>query len=261
MGLTVDPRIRFSELIAAVVLWSVIRAPLNVSGARHEIEFIGPAQDLIANRFHRGYFKGRKIDLIAALRLNERFARFKLRGTPRWEWHEQREEILKAAKLESGRPKGWRPQRTETYLDLQAIEKGFAFLGNFAALQNADAPQMRGYFEQLLKLEWELIPNDCGVDAVEFGTPYDFDRRVMALAAIYFATGTADQGVQGIVEPIFALGSGAHYWINTFLTNFFDHAPSLLPADAQKAESWKAMIGAAKASPRWDENKTGLNQW
>ena len=53
-----------------------------------------PLSNLIADRFQRGYFDGRKVDLAAALRLNQRFARFKLRGTPNWQWHEQREQPL-----------------------------------------------------------------------------------------------------------------------------------------------------------------------
>jgi hypothetical protein len=252
-----DPKIRFQELLAAVVLWSVIRVPSNVAGSRYEIGFVKDAQDLIASRLHRGYFKNRKIDLIAALRLNDRFSRFKLRGTPAWEYHEQREEALHAASLEPKRPKGWKPQRTETFLDLEVLQKGFVFLGHFAVLRGADALEMRGHFEQFLKLEWQLIPNHFGDEDAKFGTPYEFDSWVMRLAALYYATGPVEMGVKTIVEPILALGSGAYYWVSAFLKSFLDHAPTLISSDARKAEYWKAIIDAAKLCPAWDEKKTG----
>ena len=252
-----DPKIRFRELLAAVVLWSVIRMPSNVSGSHYEIGFVKAAQDLIMSRLHRGYLKNRKVDLVAALRLNDRYSRFKLRGTPAWEWHEQREELLEAAILEPEKPKGWKPQRTETFLDLQVLQKGFVFLGHFAVLREADALEMRGYFEQFQKLEWELIPKQLGDTTADFGTPRELDSWVMALASLYYAAGPVEEGVKAIVEPILALGSGAYHWVSGFLKNFLDHAPSLISVDARKAESWKAIIDAAKLCPAWDEEKTG----
>jgi hypothetical protein len=117
---------------------------------------------------------------------------------------------------------------------------------------------MKDYLEELLELELALIPNASDSDQTEFVPPCEFDRWVMALAAIYFAAGPIPQGIEEIVEPIFSLGEGGHCWIETFLHNFFEHGPAIINDDAEKACYWKALITLAKSSPKWEVRKIGF---
>jgi hypothetical protein len=88
--------IRFNELVGTVILWAIIRVPVGALGSRFDSRLIAPYQDLIVNRFKRGYFKRRMPSLAFAVRVNDRFARMKLRNTPQWECHEQRMQLIES---------------------------------------------------------------------------------------------------------------------------------------------------------------------
>lgn len=94
--------LRFTELVGAVVLWAVVRAPVTMLGNRYDASILAPYQRLVSDRFKRGYFRTHPVDLAHAVRLNQRFARLKLRRTPQWEWQEQRMGLLESARGTAG---------------------------------------------------------------------------------------------------------------------------------------------------------------
>ena len=252
--------IRFNELVGAVILWAVIRGPVGALGSRFDSTTITPYQKLIVSRFKRGYFKKRVQSLAFAVQANDRFARMKLRGTPQWEWHEQRTQMLESRNATNMAHRE-RLHRRETYLDLEVLHHGLSFLGQFEGLRSDDAPDLRRYFDQLLRLELELLPNSPNADSVEFQNQCDFDDWIMALASLYYATLPLSEAVQTVAQPIMSLGAGAHYWIQDFLQAFFRYAPGLCMDDADLADRWRALIQFAASSPRWNYDQVGLKYY
>jgi hypothetical protein len=111
------------------------------------------------------------------------------------------------------------------------LHHGFAFLGQFVGLRSVDAPALRCYFDQLLGLELELLPNSPNADSVEFENQYDFDDWIMVVASLYYAALPLSEALQTVAQPIMSLGAGAHYWIQDFLQAFFRYAPGLCTND------------------------------
>jgi hypothetical protein len=252
--------IRFNELVGAVILWAVIRGPVEALGSRFDSTTIAPYQNLVVGRFKRGYFRKPERSLALARRVNDRFARMKLKGTPQWEWHEQRTHMLESANAIDLTHRE-RLHRRETHLDLELLHHGFAFLGQFAGLRSGDAPDLRNYFDQLLHLELELLPNSPNADSVEFQNQYEFDDWIMVLASLYYAILPLKEAFQAVAQPIMSLGAGAHYWIQDFLHGFFRYAPSLCKDDADLADRWRALIQFADTSARWDYDQVGLKYY
>jgi hypothetical protein len=252
--------IRFNELAGAVILWAVIRGPVGALGSRFDSTTIAPYQKLVASRFKRGYFKERVPSLAFAAQANDRFARMKLRGTPQWDWHEQRTQMLESRSATNMAHRE-RLHRRETYLDLEVLHHGFSFLGQFEGLRSDDAADLRRYFDQLLRLELDLLPNSPNADSVEFQNQYEFDDWIMALASLYYATVPLSEALQTVAQPIMSLGAGAHYWIQDFLQAFFRYAPGLCMHDADLANRWRALIQFAASSARWDYDQVGLKYY
>jgi hypothetical protein len=248
---------RFPELVGAIVLWSAVRVPITLLGHRNDAAILEPYRLLIEQRFRRGYFKSHPVNLGFARRLSERFARWKLKNTEHWKWHQQREAAL------ASQPKTYNPRRRlyrdETYLDLELLAKAFVFLGQFDGLKAADRGLLRAYFNKLLELELDLLPDTADSDSEEFDTQYDFDHWVMALCGVYYAKLPPQEALAEVAAPVMSLGAGAHRWIRDFLHSFFRHAPSLCENDADLAQRWRALIHFTYDSPRWDYSTVHLS--
>jgi hypothetical protein len=254
-----NDEVRFYELARALCLWAVVRGPASAIGYRNDASILRPYQELLAVRFLRGHFKTRRYSAKYLLKLNNRFARKTLSGTPNWEWHEQRMELLATNPAMLG--DGERLHRYETYLDLELLKAGFSFLGVFAGLRSEDAPNLRSFFELLFALELSLLPNSSQVDSAEFETQYDFDDWIMLVAGIYYATLELKDAMQSVGAPIMSLGAGAHQWIGDFLNSFLLHAPSLCLSQEDLAYRWRALIDFTETSLRWDYDKVGLRYY
>lgn len=254
-----NDEVRFYELANALCLWAVVRGPASAIGHRNDPNILRPYQELLTVRFLRGHFKTRKYSAPYLLKLNDRFARKTLSGTPNWEWHEQRMELLETNPAMLGGRE--RLHRYETYLDLELLKCGFSFLGVFAGLRSEDAPKLRSFFELLFALELSLLPNSSQVDSAELESQYDFDDWIMLVAGIYYATLEIKHAVQAVAAPIMSLGAGAHRWIGDFLNGFLLHAPSLCLSQEDLANRWRALIDYAETSPRWDFDKVGLRYY
>jgi len=248
--------VRFYELANALFLWAAVRGPASAIGHHNDPNILLPYQKLLADRFLRGHFKTSKYSAQFLLKLNHRFGRQVLSGTPNWEWHEQRMQLLETSPAILGHRE--RLHRYETYLDLELLKSGFSFLGVFAGLRSEDAPQLRSFFELLFSLELSLLPNSAHVDSAEFETQYDFDDWVMLVSGIYYATLEIKEAMQSIGAPIMSLGAGAHRWIGDFLNGFLLNAPSICSSQEDLADRWCALIDYAETSPRWDYEKVGL---
>ncbi|HEY4358211.1 MAG TPA: hypothetical protein VGN16_20870 [Acidobacteriaceae bacterium] len=254
-----NDEVRFYELANALCLWAVVRGPASAIGHRNDPNILRPYQELLALRFLRSHFKARQYSAPYLLKLNHRFARKTLSGTPNWEWHEQRMELLETNPgMLGGRE---RLHRYETYLDLELLKSGFGFLGVFAGLRSEDAPRLRSFFELLFALELSLLPNSSQVDSAEFETQYDFDDWIMLVAGIYYATLEIEDAMQSVAAPILSLGAGAHRWIGDFINGFLLHAPSLCLSQEGLADRWRALIDYTETSPRWDYDKVGLRYY
>ena len=189
-----------NELANALCLWAVVRGPASAIGHRDDPNILQPYQELLAVRFLRSHFKARQYSAPHLLKLNHHFARKTLSGTPNWEWHEQRMELLETNPgMLGGRE---RLHRYETYLDLELLKSGFSFLGVFAGLRSEDAPRLRSFFELLFALELSLLPNSSQVDSAEFETQYDFDDWIMLVAGIYYATLEIKDAIQSVVHRL-----------------------------------------------------------
>jgi hypothetical protein len=214
---------------------------------------------MMTARFLRGHFGSRHYSATYLLRLNHKFAKHILSGTPNWEWHEQRVKLLATNPRIVGSRN--RLRRLETYIDLEVLCHGFNFLGLFEGLRAVDAPALRDFFQLLLDLEMTMLPNSPEADSDEFENQYGFDDWLMPVASIYYTTLPISEAVSTVASPIMSLGAGAHYWIADFLKAFFRYAPTLCPTAEDLAERWRALINFAAGSPRWDFENVKLRYY
>jgi len=253
-----NPRTRFLELSKLVLFWSAIRGPIEAKhGGRFDPTPLKRYRDLLIRRFERGYFDCKEYTVDRLIAFNLRFAGLILKNSPHHEWFLART----ALKVQKPQPSGKRRRihRRETFLDLELLSHGFAFLGRFEGLRSQDAPTLKSLFDFLFDLEMNLVPDSPRADSEEFENQYGFDHWIMAIAAIYYVSLPPDVGAPMVAARVLGLGVGARQWIEDFLRAFFEYAPSICPDDPKTiADRWSALIDTAGASPRWRSDKVGL---
>ena len=261
--------IRFHELVRAAVLWAAVRGPITTQGSRFDSGIVRPHQRLVARRFVRGYFEKHPPSLAYGRQLSDRLARVLLRGTGPWEWHERRTKLVRSHEqrtkfTSSGEQTtiriGRRDRllRDETFFDLESLSHAFSFLGQFEGLHSQDAQQFRLYFDELLHLDLDLLPDSKHSDSFEFENQYEFDDWIMAVASLYYATLPLSEALESVANLVMSLGVGAHNWIKDFLHAFLRHAPQLCKTSQDLADRWKALIQISFDSEQWNYEKTDL---
>ncbi len=254
-----DVRVRFRELATALLLWAVVRGPASAKSHRDDPTVLRPYREMMIERFLRGHFGSRQYSADYLLKLNHRFTKHTLVGTPNWEWHEQRVALMATNPSMLGARN--RLHRLESYIDLEALSHGFNFLSLFEGLRAGDAPVIRTFFQVLMDLEMAILPNSPEADSDEFQNQYGFDDWLMPVASIYYATLPIADGLSTVAAPIMSLGAGAHHWITDFLKAFFRYAPTLCPTAEDLAARWNALITFAAGSPRWDPEVVKLRYY
>ncbi len=139
-----DVRVRFRELATALLLWAVVRGPASAKSHRDDPTVLRPYREMMIERFLRGHFGSRQYSADYLLKLNHRFTKHTLVGTPNWEWHEQRVALMATNPSMLGARN--RLHRLESYIDLEALSHGFNFLSLFEGLRAEDAPVIRTFF-------------------------------------------------------------------------------------------------------------------
>jgi hypothetical protein len=83
------------------------------------------------------------------------------------------------------------------------------------------------------------------------GTPYEFDRWILGLAAELLATVTSLDHARAIYEPVLRRGPAAHYWTQDFLESCFTRALPRMADHALFAEIWRGMVDYTFSLPAW----------
>lgn len=99
--------------------------------------------------------------------------------------------------------------RRETFLDLELLSHGFAFLERFQGLRSQDAPALKYLFDSLFDLEMNLVPDSPRADSEQFENQYGFDHWIMAIAAVYYVRLPPNVGVPVVAARVLGLGVGA----------------------------------------------------
>jgi len=146
-------------------------------------------------------------------------------------------------------------------LDLQLISSAYEWI---TGLDKAHDEIERNHWlefwiQSVETLCWILGEGSPEIEEID-GTPYEFDRWLFQkLPSILISTQSTHEA-KSLWHPILKLGVPAHYWIDTFLNDWWVYG---FPSDAEKQQYflsiWKDMWTFTRTSPAW--NGTAKRSW
>jgi len=242
----------FDELISVVLLWSALRRGVTRKTGRYTQRPILPSyKSALFARFLDGRLKRRPVTVAMAARLGanlvERIERLDPSEIARRQWERQRKAFEKKDRERDA-------SRDMAQIDYEVIVAGFCFLSlELTSREPADRRRATGYIRQLFDLEMTTLPILEGEDEGREvgGTPYEFDRWILDLAAELLATVTLQDQARAIYEPVLRRGPAAHYWTRDFLESCFTSALPRMADHALFAEIWRGMVDYTFSLPAW----------
>jgi hypothetical protein len=242
----------FDELISVVLLWSALRRGVTRKTGRYTQRPILPSyRSALFARFLDGRLKRRPVTVAMAARLGanlvERIERLDPSEIARRQWERQRKAFEKKDRDRDA-------SRDMAQIDYEVIVAGFCFLSlELTSREPADRRRATGYIRQLFDLEMTTLPILEGEDEGREvgGTPYEFDRWILDLAAELLATVTLQDQARAIYEPVLRRGPAAHYWTRDFLESCFTSALPRMADHALFAEIWRGMVDYTFSLPAW----------
>jgi hypothetical protein len=179
--------------------------------------------------------------------LVERIERLDPSEIARRQWERQRKAFEKKDRDRDA-------SRDMAQIDYEVIVAGFCFLSlELTSREPADRRRATGYIRQLFDLEMTTLPILEGEDEGREvgGTPYEFDRWILDLAAELLATVTLQDQARAIYEPVLRRGPAAHYWTRDFLESCFTSALPRMADHALFAEIWRGMVDYTFSLQAW----------
>lgn len=156
-------------------------------------------------------------------------------ATPQREWHAPR-----------------RAHRLLPGLDTQLLQAAFDWIPSLdTASDKSERSAWVGLLQDALRVTISMLPDTAMEDDEVEGTPYQFDYWVFQKVAIGIVHMTPDEAPDGLWKPLFDLGAPSHYWISSFLSDWFIKATRETPSPTAFIDRWKAMVEYALASDRW----------
>jgi hypothetical protein len=249
----------FDELISVVLLWSALRRGVTRKTGRYTQRPILPSyKSALYARFLDGWLKRRPVTVAMAARLGsnlvERIERLDPSEIARRQWERQRKAFEKKDRDRDA-------SRDMAQIDYEVIVAGFCFLSlELTSGEPADRRRATGYIRQLFDLEVATLPILEGDDEGREvgGTPYEFDRWILDLAAELLATVTLQDQARAIYEPVLRRGPAAHYWTRDFLESCFTSALPRMADHALFAEIWRGMVDYTFSLPAWVGRRPGI---
>jgi hypothetical protein len=249
----------FDELISVVLLWSALRRGATRKTGRYTQRPVLPGyKSALYARFLDGRLKRRPVTVAMAARLGanlvERIERLDPSEIARRQWEKERKAFEKKDRDRDA-------SRDMAQIDYEVIVAGFCFLSHeLTSSEPADRRQATGYIRQLFDLEMTTLPILEGEDeGTEVGgTPYEFDRWILDLAAELLASVTSQDQARAIYEPVLRRGPAARYWTRDFLESWITSALPRMADRALFAEIWRGMVDYTFSLPAWVGRRPGI---
>ncbi|QNI37697.1 DEAD/DEAH box helicase family protein [Edaphobacter albus] len=249
----------FDELISVVLLWSALRRGATRKTGRYTQRPVLPGyKSALCARFLDGRLKRRPVTVAMATRLGanlvERVERLDPSEIARRQWEKQRKAFDKKDRDRDA-------SREMAQVDYEVIVAGFCFLSlELTSGEQTDRSRATGYIRQLFDLEMTTLPILEGEDEGREvgGTPYEFDRWILGLAAELLATVTSQDQARAIYEPVLRRGPAAHYWTRDFLQSWMTSALPRMSDHKLFAEIWQGMVDYTFSLPLWVGRRPGI---
>lgn len=249
----------FDELISVVLLWSALRRGATRKTGRYTQRPVLPDyKSALYARFLDGRLKRRPVTVTMAAHLGanlvDRIERLDPSEIARRQWEKQRKAFEKKDRDRDA-------SRDMAQIDHEVIVAGFCFLSlELTSAEPADQRRATGYIRQLFDLEMTTLPILEGEDEGRevSGTPYEFDRWILGLAAELFATFRSQDEARAIYEPMLRRGPAAHYWTQDFLESCFTKALPRMTDHVLFAEIWRGMVDYTFSLPAWVGRRPGI---
>jgi hypothetical protein len=249
----------FDELISVVLLWSALRRGATRRTGRYTQRPVLPGyKSALYARFLNGRLKRCAITVPMTIRLGanlvERIDRVDPSEIARRQWEKQRKAFEK-------KDRDRKASRDMAQIDYEVIVAGFCFLSlELTSGDPADRGRAAGYIRQLFDLEMATLPILEGEDEGKEvgGTPYEFDRWILDLAAELIATVISQDQARVIYEPVLRRGPAAHYWTRDFLESWITSALPRMADHALFADIWRGMVDYTFSLPAWVGRRPGI---
>lgn len=242
----------FDELVNVVILWSALRrAADRDAGYQATRAFLEKYKTALFRRFVAGRLRGDFIPLtraqLLAHRLVERISRRTMsEGEKRM--RQARQEFLREQERD-------RKLRRETpHLDTEVLRKGFGFLPLMITEPiSADQQRLGRYINGLFELEMRTLPlpaPDQNHAEIE-GTPYDFDRWILARVAEFIAHSSSRETARDYYRPVLELGPAGRYWVEDFLQAWINRGLVVTADRSAFSVLWSDIVEYALSLPTW----------
>ncbi|QFY44846.1 hypothetical protein F6R98_21250 [Candidatus Methylospira mobilis] len=146
-------------------------------------------------------------------------------------------------------------------IDLHLIQSAHDWLPDLNnAHSETERLQWLEFWQQCIyTVQWMLGEGKSEIEKID-GTPYQFDRWLFKkLPVILVSTKTA-QEAESLWCPILTLGAPAHYWIDDFLSDWWNYGFSSDTQGQQRFISvWKEIWAFTQTSPAW--NNAAKRAW
>lgn len=244
----------FDELVDVVLYWSALRhAAAREFGVHSDGSKLAKYKSALRERFVAQTSKKRVIvsrtERVGRW-LTERVERRTLTAGQR-EW-----QILSKANRAKERHD---LSREMPELDIEVLRRGLGYLEAAVLEPSRQAPRDLELLRELFRVEVDTFPKEDTQQGWRglSGTPWDFDRWVLQMAASYIALSTSLDEARYFFEPLLDIGPIAHYWLEDF---FRAWVISGLPiaADAKVYVAiWKEMFAYVETLPDWQPRSPG----
>jgi hypothetical protein len=249
----------FDELISVVLLWSALRqAAVSQTGRYVQRPVLPEYRSALYARFIGGRLRRRPVTVQMAAtlgaRLVERIGRRDPSEIARRQWEKQRKAFKKNDRNRDA-------DREMAQIDYEVMEAGFCFLSfELTSGEPSDRRRAVEYIRQLFDLEMTTLPVLEGDDEGREvgGTPYAFDRWVLALAAELLATVASLELARPFYEPVLRRGPAADHWTRDFLEAWIMNALPRMADHELFAEIWRGMVDYTFSLQAWVGRKRGI---
>ncbi len=151
-----------------------------------------------------------------------------------------------------------RRSRLHPGLDIQLLQSTFDWI---PPLRQASSATERIAWLRLLKNALDVTismfhaeMSEEDEDEVD-GAPYRYDSWVFQKLAVTITQMRSDEHPEELWKPVLNLGPSAHYWVSSFLGDWFVSGTRAAESATVFVDRWKEMIEWAFASDTWTEGK------
>jgi hypothetical protein len=243
---------KFGELVNVMVLWSALRrAATRESGYYADDTKMPKYRATLFRRYIAGKLREPSIPIHRAETLGRGLVeRIERRSTS----SSERQARKARQEWTRGRNRDRKLHREMPDIDLEVIQKGFGFL---AAMLRQDLPGedqvLEKYVREVFDLALRTLPrpkSDDEFSEIE-GTPYEFDRWVMARAAEFVAHTNSIATARQFYRPVLELGPAAKYWVKDFLQSWITQGLQVSPDFQGFSRIWQDMVAYTETLPAW----------